>query len=728
MTIPAETARFRSVLVCLTDITTRKQAEEDLKRRAAEFAALYETARDLAQRQDAAELLAIIAPRAASLFQAPNCTITLYDAVRGDLQIAATIGPDLPLGTRRTLGDGLVGRIAQTLQPLIVDDYQTWEGRSPRYAGIPYSAIMGVPMLYGGELIGVLDVSEVSPTPRRFTRADLNLLSLFAAQAAAAVHNARLLETTRRRLAELDAVNKISIALRAAQTLDEMLPLLLDETLAVMDSQAGTIWLYDAPSGELRAAVARGWFTRLNEAPMKPGEGIGGAVFAAGQAYLTREFVGDPQTRELTRSQIPAGWGGACVPIRTAAGTVGVFFVAVTLPRELKAEDVHLLTALAEIAGNAIHRTRLHQQTEQHVQRLSALRTIDIAITASLDLRVTLNVLLDQVVSQLRVDAASVSLLDQQTQMLEYAAGRGFRGRALVGARLRLGEGLAGRVALERAIVNLPDLRQRQTGFLRAPSLAGEDFIAYFGAPLVAKGKVKGVLELFHRAPLTPGSEWLEFLETLAGQAAIAIDDAQLFSDLERSNAEMRVAYDATIAGWSRALELRDQETEGHTQRVTDLTLRLAREMGLSEAELVHLRYGALLHDIGKMGIPDSILLKPGSLTKDEWIVMCEHPALAYTMLAPIAYLRRALDIPYSHHEKWDVTGYPRGLKGEAIPLAARLFAIADVWDALRSDRPYRLAWPAEKVLEHIKSLSGRRFDPQVMEVFLRVMGEEGGS
>ncbi len=723
----------RLVGTCL-DITERKQAEAELQRRAAEFAALYETTRDLAQRQEVAELLTVIAQRAADLFNVPNCTITLYDAARGDLEIAATIGPDLPLGTRRALGDGLAGRIAQTLQPLIVDDYQTWAGRSPLYADIPYSAIMGVPMRYGGELIGVLDVSEVGPTPRQFTRADLNLLSLFAAQAAAAVHNARLFETTRRRLAEVEAVNRISTALRAAQTLDEMLPLLLDETLAAMGSPAGAIWLYDALSGELRVAVARGWFTQLNEAPMQPGEGIGGAVFAAGQAYLSREFAGDPQTRELTRAQIPTGWGGACVPIRTAAETVGVFFVAARLPRELQAEEAHLLTALAEIAGNAIHRMRLHQQTEQHVQRLSALRTIDMAITASLDLRVTLSVLLDQVVSQMEVDAADVLLLDPHTHILAYASGRGFHTPLVAQTRLRLGEGYAGRAALEGRVVGVPNVAVESLGepagylYLRdvvsplTRRLAGEGFVAYFGAPLVTKGKVKGVLELFHRAPLTPRPEWLEFLETLAGQAAIAIDDAQLFSSLERSNAELRVAYDATIAGWSRALELRDQETEGHTQRVTDLTLRLAREMGLSEGELVHVRYGALLHDIGKMGIPDGILLKPGPLTEDEWIVMREHPTLAYTMLAPIAYLRRALDIPYCHHEKWDGTGYPRGLQGEAIPLAARLFAVVDVWDALRSDRPYRPAWPAEKVMEHIQSLSGTHLDPQVVEVFLRVV------
>jgi len=197
---------------------------------------------------------------------------------------------------------------------------------------------------------------------------------------------------------------------------------------------------------------------------------------------------------------------------------------------------------------------------------------------------------------------------------------------------------------------------------------------------------------------------------------------------LQRSNIQLSLAHDATIEGWSRALELRDRETQGHTQRVTDLTVRLARAAGMSEEELAHVRRGALLHDIGKMGIPDAILLKPDTLTEEEWVVMRQHPTQAYELLSPIAYLRPALAIPYCHHEKWDGSGYPRGLKGEEIPLAARLFAVVDVWDALRSDRPYRPAWPDDKALEYIRSQAGKHFDPQAVELFLRVLnvGVEG--
>jgi HD-GYP domain-containing protein (c-di-GMP phosphodiesterase class II) len=193
---------------------------------------------------------------------------------------------------------------------------------------------------------------------------------------------------------------------------------------------------------------------------------------------------------------------------------------------------------------------------------------------------------------------------------------------------------------------------------------------------------------------------------------------------LQRANLELIAAYEATIEGWSRALDLRDKETEGHTLRCTQITLDLARAMGVSEGELVHVRRGALLHDIGKLGVPDSILLKPGPLTDEEWVVMRKHPVFAYDMLLPITYLRPALDIPYGHHEKWDGTGYPQGLQGKRIPRAARIFAVVDVWDAFISDRPYRPAWPKEKARAYVQEQAGKHFDPKVVDAFLAIQDE----
>jgi len=221
-------------------------------------------------------------------------------------------------------------------------------------------------------------------------------------------------------------------------------------------------------------------------------------------------------------------------------------------------------------------------------------------------------------------------------------------------------------------------------------------------------------------------------LARLGAAVERALGERHLRREKRRADTELREAYDTTIAGWSSALDLRDKETEGHSERVTALTLRMARLMRRPEADLVHVRRGALLHDIGKMGIPDSILLKPGPLTLDEWALMRKHPIFAYELLAPIAYLQPALDIPYCHHERWDGTGYPCGLKETQIPLAARIFALADTWDALRSDRPYRPAFRTEQAIIYIREQSGRHFDPGLVELFLELVADEpesaGGS
>lgn len=357
-------------------------------------------------------------------------------------------------------------------------------------------------------------------------------------------------------------------------------------------------------------------------------------------------------------------------------------------------------------------------QIRQQVARLTALRMIDQAITSSFDMRFTLDIVLSQVISQLQVDAAGILLLSSTGQTLEYRAVRGFRNSAVQAAHVGITDSLAGRVASEQRPIQIMDLREINNKLLSS-LLAGEEFVSYYGVPLITKGKVQGVLELFHRLPLLAYTEWVEYLETLAGQAAIAIDNATLFENLQKTNFELEQAYDSTIEGWSHALDLRDHETEGHTLRVTEMAMDLARIVGVEEASLIHMRRGGLLHDIGKLGVPDSILHKPGPLTEEEWTIMRMHPQFAYEWLAPIVYLRKAIEIPYCHHEKWDGNGYPRGLRGETIPLTSRIFALADVWDALTSNRPYRPAWPREKALEYIRENSGSHFEPALVEVFL---------
>jgi PAS domain S-box-containing protein len=358
-------------------------------------------------------------------------------------------------------------------------------------------------------------------------------------------------------------------------------------------------------------------------------------------------------------------------------------------------------------------------QIRQQVARLTALRSIDQAITSSFNLQFTLGVVLTQTLNQLQVDAAGILLLHPKDRMLNYAAIQGFRSNQVLHASVPINDSYAGRAIQERHIIRINDIREQPDGQTATQLRDGEDFISYYNVPLISRGKAQGVLEVFHRTPIQPYPEWIDFLETLGGQAAIAIDNAELIENLQQSNIELAKAYDATIEGWSHALDLRDHETEGHTQRVTEMSQRLASIVGIRGDALIQLRRGALLHDIGKMGVPDRILHKAGDITPEEQAIMRMHPQLAYEWLAPIAYLKDALAIPYCHHEKWDGSGYPQGLKGEEIPLPARIFSVVDVWDALTSDRPYRSAWSREKAIEYLKENRGLYFDPQIVDVFL---------
>ena len=389
-------------------------------------------------------------------------------------------------------------------------------------------------------------------------------------------------------------------------------------------------------------------------------------------------------------------------------------------------DDSHQIVGLASYARDITELKQSHAKLQSKLSLLEAFHEIDRMILGSTDLNISLKTILEGLTAQLNIDAAAIFVLNPHMQILEYRQGLGFRNKhAHKHLSLRIGEGVAGQAAKDNQIISVPDLSKDRSKFKLSQMLQGEDFVSGHAVPLVFKGKVTGVLQIFQRSPFRPDEDCLDMINMFAGQTAIAISNVALFNDLERKNSELVQAYDETIEGWAHALDLRDNETEGHSRRVTELTFKLARMAGIEGEALAHIRRGALLHDIGKVGVPDSILLKPDKLTDEEWVVMRKHTDYAYALLSPIAYLHPAIDIPYCHHEKWDGSGYPRGLKGNQIPLTARLFAVVDIWDALRSDRPYRKGWSSEKTLEHIISLSGNELDPEVVDLFVDLIKQE---
>ena len=712
--------------------TARKQAEEEILHRLSELEAIYDSSQAVGKlllpEKIGQKLIEILSER----LQWHHASILQYNPETETIELLAFKEPGLENEAEmleaekrfnkavKQAGPSFAGWVIEHGLPVNCGDVTQDE----RYIEIWPSirSIILVPLKVGERTIGCLSVG--SERNNAFTKTDEWLITTLATQAANALENARLFEETRQRLAEAEAVKDISISLRTAESLEDMLPAFLDEMLGLLGTAAGAIWLYDADSDLLHRAVCRGWITQFSNASVKPGEGLAGSAFAEAKSQLSREFNNDA-VLDVNLRQVPSGWGGVCMPIGSAQDVLGVMLVSVQLPRELTIGEIRVLNTLVEIVGIAIQRMRLHEQTEQQLQHVQALHEIDTAIASSFDLSFTLDIFLKNVLTQLHVDAASILLLNPVSHALDYIAQRGFRVPSTEQWHLGLSEGFAGSVANERRIVHSQELSDETNTPAYEQLIENEGFVSYFGIPLIVKGEVNGVLEIFHRTMLKPNTEWMDFLEALSSQASIAIDSILTYNDLQNSNLKLEMTYDLTLRGWSRALDMRDKETEGHSERVTDMTMQLARALAVDEEEMEHIRHGALLHDVGKIGIPNSILLKPGPLTAEEWEVMRTHPFRAYELLSPIPYLRSALEIPYCHHEKWDGSGYPRGLKGEEIPLAARIFAINDVFDALSSDRPYRKAWPEAEIYAHLKAESGKLFDPKVVKAFLK-MKEEG--
>ncbi|HNB36890.1 MAG TPA: GAF domain-containing protein [Anaerolineales bacterium] len=631
-------------------------------------------------------------------------------------------------------GDGLSGMVITKGMTLLVDDYHARSDIKAVHFGKPehIRSILAIPMRHGDRTFGM--ISTQSYLPNVYNESHRAVLETIAAQFASSIENARLFEETRQRLRELETLQRLSAALRKVRGIPDMVPIFVNYSAQVVGAQAGLIFLLDEASNDW---VSNGWITADGEyiksgktdLRTKPGDGLTGRVGERGELYIVENARNEPlviEAREMA-DQAEKFQSGIILPIRVQDRVIGVMQVWHEDRHVFTESEKHLLIAIADIAGSSLQRARLHEETNRQLRQLTILRDMDRVIASSFDLQVIFNILFNYVTEQLDVDAVNILLYNPHTHMLERVAGRGFLTNLQNTLQLRLGESFAGRAALERRVISVPDLSSANGMLAKPELLAGENFKAYYAHPLVTKGEILGVLEVFNRSPLKVTAEWLNFFETISSQAAIAVDNSRLFENLERSNFELTLAYDKTIEGWSKALDLRDRETEGHTRRVTDLTLKLAKKFGLSGPEFVHIRRGALLHDIGKIGIPDHILLKPGNLTDEEWIIMRQHPQHAYDMLSSVEYLRPALDIPYCHHEKWDGTGYPRGLKGEEIPFSARIFAIADVYDALTSHRPYRLGWSKEQTVEFIRTQSGKHFDPNVVEVFLKTINELKG-
>lgn len=525
----------------------------------------------------------------------------------------------------------------------------------PHYAWVHPNIHSGlyVPMMSDGQAIGCIMVE--SHEADAFDEDDQRLLETLANQARIAFENASLLAAEKNRANQLQAVILASQAISGTLNSRALLDTILETARhAIPATERGSIMLMGEDK-QLHISGSLGYQDlEVQHAAIPPEVGYAAQAYREQRSILLEDASQHPDREYFAR--LPETYevlSAISTPLMVKGKPIGVISLDnCSRTGAFTENDLQLLATFAASAAISIENARLFEQTQVRLRNITALRAIDNAINASTDLKAILNVILEQTCEQLGCDAAAVLAFNPVTMTLETQASRGFRGRGAPQIRFRLGEDIASQSIIGRNTIVINDFQAAGRPGPRTDFFQEEGFVTYACAPMITKGDIKGLLEVFHRAPLQTNSEWLAFLEMLAGQAAIAIENVSLYRDLQRSNMELTLAYDATIEGWAQALELRDQETEGHSRRVTNLTLELARKLGVSDEELVHIRRGALLHDIGKMGIPDSILHKPGPLTPQEWQVMRQHPLKAFELLSKIPYLERALEIPHFHHER----------------------------------------------------------------------------
>jgi PAS domain S-box-containing protein len=703
----------------LRDITERKKAEDQINRRLNELRILQEVSSICLVNVDEYETISQVTKTIGKSLFPDHFGVMLLDEKQNVLRIHNSYEGISTEELERLipLGEGVSGLVAKTNKPKRIDDVSklmefvalTKRSRSE----------LCVPISLNGKVFGVINAESFELSA--FTEADELLLTTVADQMALAIQKIRLYQSEKKRRFEVEIQHEISTDLANSIDLQSVLDKILWNLQRHFEFNSGGIILQE--DGNLRIVATHGL---ENEDKIKN-------LLISAEAPLYQEMIKTKAAIILENAQNDdrfqsfgdigeeiQGWMG--VPLIDQGEVLGYVTFDSKTPGKFNDEMAQMAQMLVNQTSSAIAKAKSYKETQLGIKRLEALHEIDRIITSSVELSFAIEQIMQIVVSQLEIDAANVLMYDPNSLTFNPVNTIGFQSNMLNQNHYQIGIGNTGRVARERQMVRVDNLDENESGYNGSADLMREGFKTYLGVPLIAKGEIKGVLELFHRSELQTNNEWEGFLGNLAAQLAIAIDNSQMFENLQQSHLELTLSYESTIEGWAQALEMRDMETEGHSRRVVELTTDLAKMMGIDGQELAHFRRGALLHDIGKMAVSDAILQKPGKLTDEEWEIMRHHPTYAKEWLASTEYLKPALDIPYCHHEKWDGSGYPQGLEGEQIPLAARIFAIVDVWDALLSDRPYRKAWSRKETMKYIRDLSGKHFDPEVVAKFVELV------
>jgi putative nucleotidyltransferase with HDIG domain len=512
-------------------------------------------------------------------------------------------------------------------------------------------------------------------------------------------------------------------AFHSTLELDPLLVSTLRQLQSAAHSEGGSLWLLGAEGKTLKCTHAIG-----------PGaENVLGTTIEAGQ-FLAIYQAASQRAIKVDDAARDSAWAehlGRYIQLRTPRNLIlaplvarGDLLGAVGLVNKLgqasfSAHDLELVSALAGHAALAIQNAQLYERQRHNSERQKLLEQISRHLQQTLDLEVLIPRIFETVNKAINAEAQSIWLLNTEAGVITCRFATGPGAEQVKKVTVPVGKGIVGYTVETQNSVRIEDAQKDARIFRGADDKTGLVTRSLMSVPMVLEGKSIGAIQAINKLngePFSPDDE--ELFRSIADSAALAIENARLFAELQAS-------YDSTLEALTMALDLRDRETEGHSRRVVEYTALLARRLGLDEAIIGDIRRGALIHDIGKIGVPDAVLHKPGPLNPEERKIIEKHPQAGYEMLLGIPYLKEEIKIVLAHQEKWDGTGYPLGLNGETIPLGARLFAIADTFDALTSDRPYRRGLPYEEARRIIASEAGKQFDPRAVEAFLAVPPEE---
>jgi len=522
------------------------------------------------------------------------------------------------------------------------------------------------------------------------------------------------LNNLRLRLKVLERVTEVAANI---EDMKRVLSQLLDLAVEITSSEAGSILLRHGDYITIEAAEGPK-ANLLTDLKLPLGSGIAGWVAKTGVSLLSNNVKKDEHWDSRIAEAIQYETKNIlCLPIKSGIEVLGVLeLINKRNNKDFVQDDLDISLIFTSFLAQTLENSRLLREMNDRIKELSILIETSTLIGSTLDLKQLLHIIMDKLKEVMRAEASSIFQIDEVTNELFFLVATGEKGQEAKEIRVPWGKGIVGWTAEKGEILNVPDVTKDKRFFIGVDEKTKWKTRSILAVPLKIKGKIIGVAEVLNKIGDESFDERDEkIFEAIGKQAAIAIDNARLYTDLSE-------LFKSSIRALINAVEAKDKYTRGHTERVTEYSVIIAKELGLLPAEIERIELSGLLHDIGKIGIPDRILLKPGKLTNEEFEVVKEHPVRAVKMLKPIKQLSTVFDGIQYHHEKLDGTGYPEGLKGDTIPLVARIITIGDAFDAMTTDRPYRDALAKEEAIRRLKQDSHTQFDPELVELFLKCL------